>query len=137
LGQLERDFRAEQYLEQLDDLEETCSRSLETAKFGDDTKAVGEALQETFKRIRVEAPSLFAEGAKRKSDFFRDIAGSQHLAPGETVAKEAGTRCDYLLNVFDRSIIEVENRVYSDSIRRRLLSALERTFAALPETSAR
>ncbi|MCD6682085.1 MAG: benzoyl-CoA reductase subunit A [Burkholderiaceae bacterium] len=137
LGQLERDFRAEQYLEQLDDLEQTCNRSLETAKFGDDTKAVGEALSETFERIKVEAPALFAEGAKRKSDFFRDIAGSQYLATGETVAKEAGTRYDYLLNVFDRSIIEVENRVYSDSIRRHLLSALERTFAALPDTSDR
>ncbi len=137
LGQLERDFRAEQYLEQLDDLEETCGRSLETAKFGDDTKAVGEALRETFERIKIEAPALFAEGAKRKSDFFRDIAGSQYLATGEVVSKEAGTRYDYLLNIFDRSIIEVENRVYSDSIRRHLLSALERTFAALPETSAR
>ncbi len=137
LGQLERDFRAEQYLEQLDDLEETCNRSLETAKFGDDTKAVSEALRETFERIKVEAPALFAEGAKRKSDFFRDIAGSQYLATGETVAKEANTRYDYLLNVFDRSIIEVENRVYSDSIRRHLLAALERTFVALPETAAR
>lgn len=137
LGQLERDFRAEQYLEQLDDLEETCNRSLETAKFGDDTKAVGEALSETFERIKVEAPELFAEGAKRKSDFFRDIAGSQYLAIGETVAKESNTRYDYLLNVFDRSIIEVENRVYSDSIRRHLLAALERTFAVLPDTAAR
>ncbi len=137
LGQLERDFRAEQYLEQLSDLHETCQRSLESAKFGDDAKVVGEALDETFKRITAEAPSLFVPGAKRKSDFFRDIAGSQYLATGETVAKEMGTRYDYLLNVFDRSIIEVENRVYTGSIRRHLLSALEHTFKALPETAGR
>ncbi len=137
LGQLERDFRAEQYLEQLGDLHDTCRRSLESAKFGDDTKVVGEALDEVFKRITVEAPALFAPGAKRKSDFFRDIAGSQYLATGETVAKEIGTRYDYLLNVFDRSIIEVENRVYAESIRRHLLAALERTFAAIPETASR
>ena len=56
---------------------------------------------------------------------------------GEAVAKEAGIRYDFLLNVFDRSIIEVENRVYGDSIRRHLLAALERTFVALPETAAR
>jgi benzoyl-CoA reductase subunit A len=43
-------------------------------------------------------------------------------------------RYDYLLNLFDRSIIEVENRVYGDSVRRHLLAALERTFVALPET---
>ena len=136
LGQLERDFRSEQYLEQLADLEATCRRSLETARF-DDGGAVGEALTEVFRRLTAEAPSLFAPGAKRKSDFFRDIAGSQYLATGEVVAREIGTRYDHLLNVFDRSIIEVENRVYADSIRRHLLAALERTFAAQPETEAR
>jgi len=137
IGQLERDFRAEQYLEQLVDLEETCRRSLETANFGGDAGVVREALDETFKRIIKEAPSLFAPGARRKSDFFRDIAGSQYLATGEDVAKELGTRYDFLLNLFDRSIIEVENRVYTDSVRRHLLSALERSFAAMPQTQAR
>ena len=90
-----------------------------------------------FRRLAVEAPTLFAPGAKRKSDFFRDIAGSQYLAAGEAVAKESGIRYDFLLNVFDRSIIEVENRVYGDSIKRHLLAALERTFIALPDTASR
>ncbi len=137
LGQLERDFRSEQYLEQLADLEQTCERNLVTAKFGSANAAVGEALTEVFRRLTLEAPLLFAPGARRKSDFFRDIAGSQYLATGEAVAKEVGTRYEYLLNVFDRSIIEVENRVYADSIRRHLLAALERTFVALPDTQAR
>ncbi len=137
LGQLERDFRAEQYLEQLVDLEETCRRSLETARFGSGETAAREALDEVFRRIKAEAPALFAPGARRKSDFFRDIAGSQYLAIGETVAKELGTRYDYLLNLFDRSIIEVENRVYADSIRRHLLAALERSFKLVPEARAR
>ncbi len=137
LGQLERDFRAEQYAEQLEDLGETCSRSLATAHFGDATKAVGEALDEVFRRLQADAPAQFAPGAKRKSDFFRDIAGSQYLAAGEAVAKEAGIRYDFLLNLFDRSIIEVENRVYGDSIKRHLLAALERAFIALPETASR
>ena len=137
IGQLERDFRSEQYLEQLVDLEATCHRSLETAQFGDDSGIVRDALEETFKRVTAEAPSLFAPGARRKSDFFRDIAGSQYLALGEDVAKEMGTRYDYLLNLFDRSIIEVENRVYTDSVRRHLLAALERSFVALPQTQAR
>ena len=137
INQLERDFRSEQYMEQLTDLEETCQRNLQTAHFGAATQAVGESLTEVFRRLKLEAPSLFAPGAKRKSDFFRDIAGSQYLAIGETVSKEAGTRYDFLLNVFDRSIIDVENRVYADSIRRHLLAALESTFIALPETAKR
>ncbi len=137
LGQLERDFRLEQYLEQLGDLEQTCHRSLASASFGDAGAAVKVALIEVFRRLQAEAAELFKPGAKRKSDFFRDIAGSQYLSIGEAVAREAGTRYDFLLNVFDRSIIEVENRVYSDSIRRHLLAALTRTFVALPETAAR
>jgi benzoyl-CoA reductase subunit A len=136
IGQLERDFRAEQYLEQLADLETTCQRNLETAKFGDATAPVRTALDEVFRRLQAEAHLLFTPGAKRKSDFFRDIAGSQYLAAGEVVAKEAGIRYDYLLNLFDRSIIEVENRVYDASIKRHLLDALEKTFTALPEARA-
>jgi benzoyl-CoA reductase subunit A len=135
IGQLERDFRAEQYLEQLGDLEATCVRSAETGRLSAGAGPVKAALEEVFRRLRVEAPALFAPGAKRKSDFFRDIAGSQYLSVGEAVAKEAGLPYDNLLNVFDRSIIEVENRVYGESISTHLLAALERTSAAQPETA--
>jgi benzoyl-CoA reductase subunit A len=131
VAQLERDFRLEQYLEQLADLEQVCARNV---KFGDASAAVSAALRALFGQLHEEAPPLFAPGAKRKSDFFRDIAGAQYLALGERVAKDAGVRYDMLLNVFDRSIIEVENRVYDSSIKPHLLAALERTFSALPHT---
>jgi len=137
IGQLERDFRLEQFLEQLADLEATCRRNAEGSRFGDAAAGVIAALEELFRRLRAEAPGLFAPGAKRKSDFFRDIAGSRYLAVGETVAKEAGVRYDMLLNVFDRSIIEVENRVYGASIQPHLLAALKRTLRALPDTASR
>ena len=137
LAQLERDFRLEQFLVQLADLETTCLRNAEGARFGDESKAVLSALTEVFKRLQEEAPALFAPGAKRRSDFFRDIAGSRYLAIGEQVAKEAGTRYDMLCNVFDRSIIEVENRVYGDAISANLLAALDRTFIAMPDTASR
>ena len=137
LAQLERDFRLEQFLEQLNDLQDTCRRNAEGRRFGDAGACVLAALEEVFRRLQGEAPGLFAPGAKRKSDFFRDIAGSRYLAVGESVAKEMGLRYDMLLNVFDRSIIEVENRVYGESIRPHLMQALERTFRALPDTAAR
>ena len=137
LAQLERDFRLEQFLIQLADLDSTCQRNTEGTRFGDATKAVSSALEELFKRLRIEAPTLFAPGAKRRSDFFRDIAGSRYLAVGEQVAKEAGIRYDMVLNVFDRSIIEVENRDYGNAISANLLAALDRTFVALPETAGR
>jgi benzoyl-CoA reductase subunit A len=134
IGQLERDFRLEQYLEQLADLEQVCENNVQAAKFGDSAKEVVVALQRLFSLLKEEAPTLFAPGAKRKSDFFRDIAGAGYLSAGERVAKEAGVRYDQLLNVFDRSIIEVENRVYSGTISKNLLAALERTYVAMPET---
>ncbi|HYA47069.1 MAG TPA: benzoyl-CoA reductase subunit A [Burkholderiales bacterium] len=137
IGQLERDFRLEQFLEQLTDLEATCRRNAEGPRFGDAASGVLAALDEVFRRLRTEAPELFAPGAKRKSDFFRDIAGSRYLAVGEAVAKEADVRYDMLLNVFDRSIIEVENRVYGNSIKPHLLTALERTFRAQPGNATR
>jgi benzoyl-CoA reductase subunit A len=136
LGQLERELRREQFIEQLADLEQVCKRNAEGPRFGGDVKAVADALTEVFRRLREEAPEMFAPGAKRKSDFFRDIAGSRYLAIGETVAKEAGLRYDMLLNVFDRSIIEVENRVYGDSVRSNLRRALDRTFEVLPEAAS-
>jgi benzoyl-CoA reductase subunit A len=136
LGQLERELRREQFIEQLADLEQVCTRNAEGPRFGADTQAVGDALTEVFGRLRAEAPEMFAPGAKRKSDFFRDIAGSRYLSIGEAVAKEAGLRYDMLLNVFDRSIIEVENRIYGDSVRSNLRRALDRTFEALPEAAS-
>ena len=137
LGHLERDFRLEQFLEQLADLGETCRRNAEGARFGEHAAPVGVALAEVFRRLQAEAPELFAPGAKRKSDFFRDIAGSRYLAVGETVAKEMGIRYDMVLNVFDRSIIEVENRVYADAMTTNLMRALERTFRGMPQAAAR
>jgi benzoyl-CoA reductase subunit A len=137
LGHLERDFRLEQFLEQLADLEATCRRNAEGTRFGDSAAAVAAALTEVFKRLQAEAPALFAPGAKRKSDFFRDIAGSRYLAIGETVSKEMGIRYDMVLNVFDRSIIEVENRVYADAMTTNLMRALERTFRGMPGTAGR
>ena len=137
IGQLERDFRLEQFLEQLADLETTCQRNAQGPRFGDSAAGVAVALTELFRRLRDDSPALFIPNAKRKSDFFRDIAGAQYLALGEAVAKDAGVRYDMLLNVYDRSIIEVENREYGDAIRRNLLAAMDRTLKAMPEAAAR
>jgi benzoyl-CoA reductase subunit A len=134
VAQLERDFRLEQFLEQLVDLEDVCRRHAEGSRF---EGGVREVLGEVFARIRAESPALFTPGARRKSDFFRDIAGAQYLALGEGVAKAAGVSFDLLVNVFDRSIIEVENRVYGGSMAKNLLAALDRAIAGVPEAAAR
>jgi benzoyl-CoA reductase subunit A len=126
LAALERSFRLEQFLEQLGDLEETCSRLVRGERFekiGDDVRA---ALAEVFRRLRAEAPAMYAPEAERKSDFFRDIAGSRYHAVAEEVGREAGLSYDILLNIYDKSIIAVENRPPSGSLDEKFKNALNR-----------
>jgi benzoyl-CoA reductase subunit A len=110
LDALARAFRLEQFLEQLGDLEQTCVNQLASERFAEVRSGAKDALEEVFRRLRHEAPALFAPGAKRKSDFFRDIAGDRYLAISEIVARETQLSYDLLLNIYDKSIIEVENR---------------------------
>jgi benzoyl-CoA reductase subunit A len=129
LGALERNFRLVQFLEQLNDLEATCIGQLQTERFAKVAEKMGEALNEVFKRLKAEAPELYAPEAKRKSDFFRDIAGSRFHVHAEAVAREANVPHDILLNAYDKSIIEVENRPpsgdMSDKFRRAMARVLE------------
>ena len=135
LGSLERSFRLEQFMESLADLEMVCRNNAVGERFKGFEQGMSEALIETFRKLRSEAPELFAVGAKRKSDFFRDIAGSRYLAIGEVVAQEAGLAFDLMLNVYDRSIIEVENRITGENLEEMILSALGRTLKEFPELS--
>jgi benzoyl-CoA reductase subunit A len=129
LGALERNFRLVQFLEQLNDLEATCIGQLQTERFAKVAEKMGDALNEVFGRLKAEAPDLYAPGAKRKSDFFRDIAGSRFHVHAEAVAREANVPHDILLNAYDKSIIEVENRPpagdMSDKFRRAMARVLE------------
>ena len=130
LAALERAFRLEQFLEQLDDLEETCRTQVKGERYAAVESGVKEALSQVFKRLRKEAPSLYAPGAKRKSDFFRDIAGSRYHSHAEEVARAAGLPYELLLNVYDKSIIEVENRPPAGALSEKFRGALARVLAA-------
>ncbi|MBW7848872.1 MAG: benzoyl-CoA reductase subunit A [Rhodospirillales bacterium] len=135
---LERNFRLVQFIEQLNDLHETCVRNTAGSRFEGKEKAVAEALGHLFDQLREDALSLFAPGAERKSDFFRDIAGSRYMHFGELVAKDTGLGFDLLLNVYDKSIIEVENRPPSGEMKNKFLEALNRVVkeGSLPFNAA-
>ena len=135
LSALERAFRLEQFLEQLADLEETCVGQLKTGRFAAAGPAMAEALKTVFQRVREEAPELYAPGAKRKSDFFRDIAGSRFHAHAEATAKEAGVPLDALLNAYDKSIIEVENRPPSGDLSAKFKRAASSVLKSAGGTS--
>ncbi|MBC8259349.1 MAG: benzoyl-CoA reductase subunit A [SAR324 cluster bacterium] len=135
LENLERNFRLEQFMESLADLEMVCRNNAVGERFKGFEQGLAEALIVTFQKLRLEAPDLFAPGAKRKSDFFRDIAGSRYLAIGEAVAKDAGLAFDMMLNIYDRSIIEVENRLTGENLKEMIMKALLRTLEGFSELS--
>jgi len=129
LGALERAFRLEQFVEQLGDLETTCLGYIQGERFEKSGAVTRDALAEVFKRLREEAPALYARDAKRKSDFFRDIAGSRFHAHAEEVARAAGIPYELLLNLYDKSIIEVENRPPEGNLSDKFRRALARVLA--------
>src|ERR1039458_9519256 len=136
LDVLERAFRLEQFLEQLNDLEQTCIGQIQGERFAKVEAGVKDSLGEVFRRLREEAPELYAPGAKRKSDFFRDIAGSRYHTHAEEVAREANLPYDLLLNVYDKSIIEVENRPPAGELSDKFRRALARVLKTEPSVKS-
>jgi benzoyl-CoA reductase subunit A len=106
LAELERRFRLQQYLGQLEALRAAIA-ALGTA--GPPGPAVAAAAAEILRGMREGAPALYAEGAKRRSDFFRDLAGSLYLKAAEEIARARGVRFDSLVALFDKAILQVEN----------------------------
>ena len=130
LAALERAFRLEQFLEQLADLETTCLNRLKTERFARLAEPTGAAIKVVFNRLRKEAPGLYAPGSRRKSDFFRDNAGSRFHAHAEAAAKDARTPLDALFNAYDKSIIEVENRPPAGSLLENFKRATARVLSS-------
>src|SRR5574338_510222 len=130
LGRGITNSRHVQYLHQLRDLEDTCRRNGRGLRFAGQEKPLGEALGETFRQLREESEGIFAPGARRKSDFFRDIAGSRFMTLAEPLCREVGLSFDLMLNVYDKSIIEVENRPPEGAMQGQFLRALENALRA-------
>jgi benzoyl-CoA reductase subunit A len=135
LQDLERSFRLEQFFDQLADLETTCFEMAVGERFRRVEEAVKEALCALFAQLRDEAPRLFSPNAERKSDFFRDIAGSRFMALAEEMTKRFGLAYELLLNLYDKAIIQVENRPPSDDMKDKYRRAIERVARAGPETA--
>jgi benzoyl-CoA reductase subunit A len=128
LADLERNFRHVQFLEQLGDLEATSTKHAGGLRFKGQEQALAQALGEVFRQLREGSGEIFAPGVRRKSDFFRDIAGSRFMAAAEPLCKSAGLSFDVMLNVYDKSIIEVENRPPSGAMQEKFLKALDATL---------
>ena len=119
LAALEQGFREQQYRAQLALLKTALEHALsERSDAGqaagrDEEKlaasgALSAAVQTILERMTREAGALFAPGSKRKSDFFRDLAGSRYLAIAEELARKEKLPFDALAGFYDKAILEVE-----------------------------
>ncbi|CAA6603435.1 Benzoyl-CoA reductase subunit A [Rhodospirillaceae bacterium LM-1] len=130
IGDLERTFRMEQFLYMLSELESTCDGFVSGPRVVGKEKAIREALDAVFKNLRQEAIGIYGPNAARKSDFFRDIAGSRYMALAQDIAKQADLNFDLLVNIYDKSINEIENRMSSDDdVSKWFVKALDRVLA--------
>ncbi len=106
LAKLERRFRQQQYVAQLRNLGQVLQALVDKQGLGAEVRA---AVERILERTEMEAAKLFAEGARLKSDFFRDLVGSCYLRLAEHEAASGGTSFDLLAGLYDRAILEVEN----------------------------
>lgn len=124
LDDLRQAFRLEQHLTELDELHETCS--VNGRGFGAE-KRLDAVLEHIFSALAEEARDLFGPGTERRSDFFRDIAGSRYMSLAEEVARDYGFEFEELLGLYDKSIITVENHVSDVAFQVQLERAVENT----------
>jgi benzoyl-CoA reductase subunit A len=129
LDAFERGFRAEQYRSQLRVLGAELHRY--RGRLLIRPRGLSAAVDRILASMEDEVDSLFAPGARRKSDFFRDLAGSRYLRLAEAEAKATGIGFDTLAGLFDKAILDVENSTeaagrFEDHAR----AALDRRAAA-------
>jgi benzoyl-CoA reductase subunit A len=128
---LERFFRLQQFRGQLEALGSELKRVL--ARF--DLKAdYAHAVERILLRMDGEAEALFTEGAVRKSDFFRDLAGSSYLRHAEEESRREALSFGQIAGLYDKAILEVENlESAAGHFENHVRSALAEMEAAPPE----
>ncbi|MCA8981893.1 MAG: benzoyl-CoA reductase subunit A [Planctomycetes bacterium] len=124
LDDLRQAFRLEQHLAELGELHETCA--INGRNFSKE-KRLDAALAQIFGTLAEEARDLFGPGTERRSDFFRDIAGSRYMSLSEEIAGDYGFEFEELLGLYDKSIITVENHVSDIEFQDQLGRAVEHT----------
>ena len=129
LARLELAFREQQYRAQLAALAGVIRAELERQRAPSDlAAAVGFILES----MDAETGALFAAGAQRKSDFFRDLAGARYMQLAEEAARSRGAKFDPLVGQFDKAILIVENRPAAEDAFRSFARAAVAALADAP-----
>lgn len=122
---LKEAFRLELFLEDLGDLRVAIDRHLCESK-RPDVAVIEKASRGVLDAIEASAPGMFAVGAPRKSDFFRDVAGAAFVAEAERRSKDGEVAFEPLVAQYDRAILDVETSMRPRNTRALLRRAIER-----------
>jgi benzoyl-CoA reductase subunit A len=134
---LRRGFRLEQNLRQMADLHAHCAQNHELLRGAGRGPAstvgrdLGAAFDEIFAGMRARSLMRFEAGERAKSDFFRDVAGADYIAEAKVLAEREELDFEWLLGIYDKSIIAVEGEFQADRVAEALPGALTRAAASL------
>ncbi|HEX9161494.1 MAG TPA: benzoyl-CoA reductase subunit A [Thermoanaerobaculia bacterium] len=134
LERLERHFRLQQYLEQLRRLRKSMLAASETPRHQDYVRALMMTVEDITERMAELAQQHFAEGAVRKSDFFRDLASSDFMHLAEDRSDPKGITFETLCSIFDAAILVVENTMDGDAFDKHIRPALMSVIREQHET---
>ena len=117
LALLELRFREQQYRAQLETFDRIVRSLLNGKRSSSALKVLSgrprseltRAVDGILGKMQRETAKLYSDGANRKSDFFRDLAGSRYLHLAEESARSEQVSFDRLAGLFDKAILEVEN----------------------------
>jgi benzoyl-CoA reductase subunit A len=126
---LQNAFRLELYLDELGYLEERVVDLMRTWPDAVTRGKAEPAVHEVLDEMRATAPEAFL-GGRRRSDFFRDLAGAAFVAGAERVCTGRDVPFERVVGLFDRAILDVETRVQSRDYKALLPGAVERVAAA-------
>jgi len=130
--ELERAFRLEQYFAQLALLERFAAEEADGPRYAsvrDDAKS---RLADVLARMRDAAPGFFQAGARRRSDFFRDLAGGAFQEEAERAADARGATFSVLVSLYDKAILRVEGEPIELGFDTNIVPALARVLAVAP-----
>jgi len=133
LASLERNFRLEQYLGQLERLRLILHSTAEGPRFRDCKDELDRVLELVTSEMAERALQHYSELGVRKSDFFRDLAAADYMALAEKHSDPKGITFEALCGVFDAAILVVENESAGDAFERHIGPALDRTMLKAPE----
>jgi benzoyl-CoA reductase subunit A len=130
LGRLQEAVRLERYLTDLAALRESILRPLASPLRLAADAALADGAGAVLGEMAERAPALFASGAPRRSDFFRDLAAESFMAAAERVAARGDAPFERLVALFDRAILAVETEVRTRDFCALLGRAADRALPA-------